>query len=717
MKTIEIKTIPVILTGIFSFSNHPEVDYENSPVLSSKEKPVDVTMRLSLPNDFTSSIKRVYTDTHKNEIHNAYVFAFKAGVLSYVKRVEKMTNAHDEKFFRVALKASLNPADTYKLMIVANAREWILPLIGNNHKALDGKYYSEIQVMLKQTGISNPLFSSGGPVAMWGELPYVEIKGSKKTFSISMIRSIARIDVGLGATDYHPITHMATWGNLSNFSLEEVHLYRPNNGIAFIPLSGNYDVENKIITRPTPVGTHDTSHFTYPVTGGTNIINEIYTPEANIKICNSGVSGDENHLRRMAIVVKGSYNGNPSGYYRIDFINSKNELVDVLRNHLYQFNIKAVYDNGFRTPDEAYQSVSINMDVEMTKWNDDSMGEIAFDGQHILSVSQGEFTLPRNKRTNEDTDNKLDITTDYPSGWVIDDITNTPDEESEPTEWLTVSKQTGNVTEKTTISLLTWPNTTDADRTAYVHVKAGCLCYSVKVIQTTSNEINVSLKNGRGVDVNELLFRSHVSESVPAQVLNVAWLPKSANPDVSKFTVDGVSEFDFGSGYEIFEGQIVDMNGHLSYTIHPPAMTQKEVDTDPFLEKASRFDFTVDNNDASETKSIVISQKNYAAIPVINDEYIMNGLEQNFTITANTPWKIEIENDPDCVIDELFTVAGGFNDNKISERVYFKPVNGYGKSSSSVVFRVNSTDPVKPFSGFKIKLDLIPKNVYSATKY
>ena len=253
--------------------------------------------------------------------------------------------------------------------------------------------------------------------------------------------------------------------------------------------------------------------------------------------------------------------------------------------------------------------------IETVQWNDGSMGEIAFDGKYILSVSRGEFALPQSKRTEADTDNKLTILTNHPSGWVINKITEGPCNDSDVAKWLIVSKQDGEVNEKTAISLLTNPNMTDVERIAYIHVEAGRLSYTVKAVQTTCNEIGMMLTNGSGIEVKELLFRSHVGKTVPAQTLNVSWLPRSENSVVGKFAIAGTPEFDFGSGDKIDQGIIMDQGGFIGYTIQPPAFTQEEVDANPFLEKASRFIFTVNNGNTSETKSIIIKQKTILSIP------------------------------------------------------------------------------------------------------
>lgn len=690
---------------VFSCTKEPDT-YIITPQEAKGGEPLEVTMRLNTPGSFSSKTTRSgLTEQQENAVNNIYVFAFKADHLSYVRAADEIVDDDTDKSFKVTLKSSSNASDTYKLMVLANAEEWIIPILGSDLKALDGKSYSQVQQALRRIDITSTLFSSGKAIAMWGELSYQEINSTNKNFSVSLLRSISRIDVGVGATSYNPTTGLAVWEGLPSFTLEEVYVYKANNGILFVPYTSSYDATNKKVAQPSPIGTQQPSPFIYPVAGGISLVRKIYVPEANVKIETSGTSGDANHTNRMALVVKGSYKGNASSYYRLDFISSEKKLTNVLRNHLYQFNIKSVSGNGFSTPEEAYKSLSVNMNVEVIEWNDGDMNDVVFDGQYFLSVSKGEFTLPRSRRAAGDTDNKLTITTDVPTGWTIEKIEGL-DGNPESATWLTVSQYTGNANEKTTISLLTDTNETGADRIAYLHITAGRLSYKVKVIQTTKDEIGLLLTNSQEVEVSELLFYSHVGATVPEQQLNVSWQPKAANPVISKLSVPDAVDFDFGSGDEVTVGQLVDHYGTVSYMIQPPAMTQAEVDANPFLEKASRFDFTVSNGNTNMSKTIHIRQRNYAAVPTVSPTYAMNGLDQYFTLKANAPWRIEIADDPDNAIDELITTAGGFNRDKSDERVYFKPVVGNGKATSTVKLKVISTNPGYPFADFEVTLTL-----------
>ncbi|MDR2040001.1 MAG: hypothetical protein LBQ60_18925 [Bacteroidales bacterium] len=705
MKTI--KNILIILSGIFLSACHEELGYDDVPAPSSGGNSVEVTVRLNTPSGFPSRT-RALTETQENEIHDAYIFGFKTGVLSYVKTIEEMTDTGNGKSFKVTLSASKDAADTYKLMILANAGDHILSLAGNDLKGLNGKTYNEVQQALLEDGISEAMFTSGGSVVMWGELPYEEIKSTNKTFSVSLVRSIARIDVGVGATGFDAGSKLATWGGLSDFVLEEVYLYKPNNAYYFVPQTGHFDEMNKVTVLPSPVGSQLSSPLIYAVSDGKSLVRNIYTVESDIRIESNAASGDKNHTNRAAIVVKGSYKGNPSSYYRLDFINSSRELINILRNHLYQFNIKSVSGNGFEDPDEAYTSLAVNMDVEVIDWNDGDIGDIVFDGQYMLGVSKGQFMLSKEQRTASDTDNRMSVITDVPGGWTIESIDDAQGD-TETVSWLTVSRKSGPANSKVIVSILTEENTFSENRTGYIHIKAGRLSYKVEVIQTHQSKIDLRIMDESGIDVSELLFHSNVGGTVPAQLLNVNWLPQSTVMYVMAASVNGIPAFDFGTGDAIISGPVVGINGQKFYTIQPSAMTQVEIDNDPFMEKMLKVDFTVAHEIEYITKTLFLLQRNYAAVPKTDADYVMDGSQQYFTINANAPWSIAVVDDPGLILTQLVTTGGGANMDKRDEKVYFLPIKSTTASAGEVSLVIKSTDSRYPFPDTPVKISFIPE--------
>jgi hypothetical protein len=88
----------------------------------------------------------------------------------------------------------------------------------------------------------------------------------------------------------------------------------------------------------------------------------------------------------MALIVGGKYKGSSTEtFYRLDFKSGEN-LINVLRNTLYQFNISRVSGPGLSTPEEAYNSRTMNMDVNIEEWNVTDMGEIFIDGPYRIML-------------------------------------------------------------------------------------------------------------------------------------------------------------------------------------------------------------------------------------------------------------------------------------------------------------------------------------------
>lgn len=476
MKKINILQI---LIGLLCFISCTKEFDAGEFTLVNNGSSQEIRIQLKTPNKFMSQTRSL-SESQENAINDVCILAFKAGALSYVKTANSIDNDQQVK---VTLKSSENSSDTYKLVVLANAYDLLLSLMGNDLEGLNGKTYNEIQQILNQTDINTPLYQSGGSIVMWGELPYQEIKSTNNNYTVYLLRSVARIDVGVGATSYNPDNMLATWGGLPNFTLEGVYIYKANNAYSFIPLSGNFDDTGKKVINPSPTGTRLTSPLFYSVAGGISTIRNIYVPEADVKMGVQGTSGDSNHTNRMAIVVKGSYNGNTSSYYRMDFINSEKALTNVLRNHLYLFNIKNVSGNGYSNPDDAYKSQAKNIEVEVLEWNDGAIGDIIFDSQYMLGVSKSQFIIAKHQQTVQSTDNKITITTDVPNGWSIEKIAD-ENGNTATTSWLTLDSYSGPANIKSIISLLVDENTSGSERKAYINIIAGRLRYMIEVIQS-----------------------------------------------------------------------------------------------------------------------------------------------------------------------------------------------------------------------------------------
>ncbi len=226
---------------------------------------------------------------------------------------------------------------------------------------------------------------------MWGEVDNVEIKPGSNIQSVKMVRSLARIDVGVGVPSQNAVTGDWTWNNKDEkgatilFNLENVWVIGRHRDHYIIPSRANRNPE-KPTTLPNPyIFIFDRNPGHVLESGASGLQRQIYIPESDVIM--NGTIGDANHEKRTAIVVGGSYNGGATTYYRLDFAKGGN-LINILRNHLYQFNISGVTGPGFSTRAEAYASRSMNMTATVLNWNEADMGNIWFDGFDFLGIDK-----------------------------------------------------------------------------------------------------------------------------------------------------------------------------------------------------------------------------------------------------------------------------------------------------------------------------------------
>ena len=294
--------------------------------------------------------------------------------------------------FRVRLRASASPADVFRLVVIANAADAVLARLGTVAADVPNRSYNAVMAEL-WNGINGKMLQGNNPaIPMFGqtENPVHVIENTTLPETVRLHRAIARIDVGVGTASGHTNQAGFTWsGNNAQgqpipFELASVYIMRPNNRFAVVPQNGVLPTD--ITGNPTiPTGTtaftveQSIDNFRFEAING-NVHRQIYIPEANIRMPQGGVtvadnyirSGDLNHLNRMAVVVGGYFNGSSTRtYYRADLISNQADprsLFNVLRNHLYQINIMGVTAPGERTPEDAYSSLAMNMNVEINEW-------------------------------------------------------------------------------------------------------------------------------------------------------------------------------------------------------------------------------------------------------------------------------------------------------------------------------------------------------------
>lgn len=205
-----------------------------------------------------------------------------------------------------------------------------------------------------------------------------------QTCRIKMVRDLARITVNLKENVYADKGHR----------LAGALIYNRNNSIALIPNPENTD-KDKIPVKPTILSTDD-------VTQCEDIATEAYgdykpwttlIPEQDILMGSAdGDPADDNRFNRPALIVGAYFPSRKDKvyWYRVDFHDSDNKLIDIVRNHHYVINVDAINGPGEDTPEEAYRSQTAHIDAEIIKWEDVSR-DVAFDGSSWIAIPSNVF--------------------------------------------------------------------------------------------------------------------------------------------------------------------------------------------------------------------------------------------------------------------------------------------------------------------------------------
>lgn len=387
-----------------------------------REGPVLVKLSVSTSDAGNASGSSADTDS---QISSIYILQFNAnnesyGTLRYV--AEGHRNASGT--YTANLLQSMGANDNYKLVILAN-----LPDYGFLY-GLYGNSYEEVQRACLSAATPDPLvFDATHPYPMFGVInggTSVQVKdGTVYDSSTELIRAVARVDIGIGTKNTDPDGTIISWtkGQVP-FTMTEVQVWRAGQRYTYIPAVENYHwntvtsggvSSNKIvIDRPSESGgatTTKTYSGTSYITNGTYCLGQIYLPEADLQWENVY---DARHANRLAIIVGGYYNNSSQlSYYRVDFTNDNSGVkMDILRNHIYQFSVTKVTDEGYPTAELAYKSVpkDISFTANLVAWTSSvpvpipsiigyriSYGRL--NGENLLWDTTAKLNIPQKKKT------------------------------------------------------------------------------------------------------------------------------------------------------------------------------------------------------------------------------------------------------------------------------------------------------------------------------
>lgn len=409
LKALRRLRLPALALAAFLASCTSELEHEPAPRGGSQAGEAEVTLRLQVPGAAAAGKTRAINTEAENKVDDLYILAFKVDpdtgseTFEYYVAAKQVTptDGTGQSTWTASLKVK---EYNQTFVMVANAlgtnskvNEQIADLVkegGTNKVGLEKmEVLKGLTEMLAQDEIENGFNATSHPLTMYGQTQAVQIGLDKTvTLTVALHRIMARVQV-----KFEGNAAVAT-----NFSAEEVRLYNFNDRARVIPAflqettGADYEQTATIpdgaeLYPKTQDGTETVP--TYPVTAN-KVENTIYLFEAAQPQL---ATDEENHLKRPCIIVKGVYEGK-SCYYRVDFAKQDATTgdvtyMDIVRNHSYNITVTNVSGRGSDTAHEALKSKAANITASVIEWNDNTVGNIEFEGDRVLGIATKEYEL------------------------------------------------------------------------------------------------------------------------------------------------------------------------------------------------------------------------------------------------------------------------------------------------------------------------------------
>lgn len=277
-------------------------------------------------------------------------------------------------------------------------------------------------------------------IPMWGSITLPQIVGNVNA-DIDLYRAVAKIGITVNEGK-----------GLDNFTLTSVRAYFANTEGYCTPINVTAsELANKEILSPSIPATSEQYSVASPIVfdklQSNDFKNQLYISEANNKLPGEGKNA-------VCLVVGGIYDGEglvdagKECFYRIDFkddLESGNKdnlkAYDLVRNHLYQFDIVEVSNPGTPTPEDALDNVVVGMKVTIADWTDVPMRGVP--DQYTLTTDKSVVNF---ENISSGTETVI-VTTDY--GQMSGSTENGPwtiVEKSADATWFTVEQGNDNRT-------------------------------------------------------------------------------------------------------------------------------------------------------------------------------------------------------------------------------------------------------------------------------
>jgi hypothetical protein len=534
-----------------------------------------VSFSLTLPFRMQT---RTLNESDENVIHNVRLLMFKntGGIMTYCLGVNGnniRSNSLSQKTFDATL-----PTGEYDVVILANAQDII---DGSNISLGDTK-----ENVLKALVKTNVGKWNENSIPMWGRIDNLTIDletDFSDRYPVEMVRMLAKIDVETLASAS------------ADFSLTDIRLYNYSSQGALVPDPATWPADNMAVlpTQPSAAGGYGvvSTPLIFDDTDGV-------TPNGCKQIiytCEAPAGSTTNLSGNTCLVIGGSYRGEATSYYKVDFVgeeNSRQVFLPLLRNNYYLIKIVRVSGSGYPSPEMALNSPSVNMNTLLLYWTEQGMNNVVFDGKYMLGVSTDRLTLPSDAYTTAGSDNTLTVMTTVPAGWEIEKITDSSGTAS-TVPWLTLDAMSGAPGAAKDVTVLTGKNTSTSDRMAYIYIRSGNLRYCV--------EVNQGTVSGFGIEVTDLSTGQPVSQydftyqAGQVKEFKVVWKPTTTK--VTVYVTNPGTAFS-GTGVPVNDSKLT--GGSKTYTI-----TGNGVTTD----RLTKLDFTLTDGIRTEVKTLFLIQK------------------------------------------------------------------------------------------------------------
>lgn len=667
LKALRRLRLPALALAAFLASCTSELAHEPAPGGGSQAGEALVTLRLQVPGAAAAGRTRAITAEAENKVDDLYILAFKVDpdtgneTFEYYVAAKQLTptDGTGQSTWTASLKVKEH---NQTFVMVANAlgtnskvNEQIADLVKEGATNKVGLEKMEVlkglTEMLAPNEIENGFNATSHPLTMYGQTQPVQIGLDKTvTLTVALHRIMARVQV-----KFEGNAAVAT-----NFLAEEVRLYNFNDRARVIPafLQETTDTDyEQIATIPDDAELYPKKQDgtetvpTYAVTAN-KVENTIYLFEAV-------QPADADHLKRPCLIVKGTYEGK-TGYYRVDFATQDAATgnvtyMDIVRNHSYNITVTNVSGLGSASVQEALKNKAANITASMIKWNDNTVGNIEFEGDRVLGIATKEYT---HKRAAGKRLQQVRATTNVK--WKADiyavKADGTADTDGTRPTWIYFTDEAGKANNGTTLAERPGTNSLQdvyfaltenlgtgaaAERKAIMRFTDDTGRLSVEALVVQNQEVEAMTLEVESVFMSDTGIEFQQAGGIvstdikfgPADV-TLSWEIVDGNGDKIDFTtvtMDGVDH-------------LADMKGEVSYEAsketHSLVMQASELVTAAnWLTKDARLLLTARNSSTGEIRreEIALFQKKYG-LEIDTDRFFCTGEEVRIYVRGNMPW-------------------------------------------------------------------------------